>query len=142
MQQIYRRTPIPKCDFNKFARQLHESLHLGMGILLETWCIFSEHLFIRTTMEHCFWKLEVSKSYFMKFQTEKIISGLSCGNYLVNSSKFAFYFAETVLDLSRKPFVTLGSKYNAWLFYQFVWCLFYKVLVTAPNKQKQKSSNI
>ena len=23
MQQIYRRTPMPKCDFNKFAKQLY-----------------------------------------------------------------------------------------------------------------------
>ena len=28
MQQIYRRTPMPKCDFNKVA------LQLGMGVLL------------------------------------------------------------------------------------------------------------
>ena len=23
MHQIYRRTPMPKCDFNKFAKQFH-----------------------------------------------------------------------------------------------------------------------
>ena len=36
MQQIYRRTPMPKYDFNKVA------------------CIFSEHLFLRTPLNGCF----------------------------------------------------------------------------------------
>ena len=40
MQQIYRRTPMPKCDFNKVAKQL-------------CW-IFSEHLFLRTPLGGCF----------------------------------------------------------------------------------------
>ena len=35
MQQIYRRTPMPKCDFNKVA----------------------EHLFLRITLGGCFWKM-------------------------------------------------------------------------------------
>ena len=33
MQQIYRRKPMPKCDFNKVAKQLLKS-HFGMGALL------------------------------------------------------------------------------------------------------------
>ena len=33
VQQIYRRTPMPKCDFNKVAKQLLKS-HFGMGVLL------------------------------------------------------------------------------------------------------------
>ena len=40
MQQIYRRTPMLKCDFNKVAKQL-------------CW-IFSEHLFLRTPLGGCF----------------------------------------------------------------------------------------
>ena len=36
IQQIYRRTPMPKCDYNKVAKQ-----HL-------------EHLFLRTLLEGCF----------------------------------------------------------------------------------------
>ena len=32
MQQIYRRTPMPKCDFNKVATLLKS--HFGMGALL------------------------------------------------------------------------------------------------------------
>ena len=33
MQQIYRRTPMPKCDFNKVVKKLLKS-HFGMGVLL------------------------------------------------------------------------------------------------------------
>ena len=33
MQQIYRRTPMLKCDFNKAAATLLKS-HFGMGVLL------------------------------------------------------------------------------------------------------------
>ena len=37
MQQTYRRTPMPKCDFNKVAKQSKATLlksHFGMGVLL------------------------------------------------------------------------------------------------------------
>ena len=50
MQQIYRRTPMSKCEFNK--------LHFGMGALLYikfTACIFSEYIFLRTPLDGCFW---------------------------------------------------------------------------------------
>ena len=40
MQQIYRRTPMPTCDFNKVAKQLWSSL---------------EHL-LGTSLEGCFWR--------------------------------------------------------------------------------------
>ena len=39
IQQIYRRTPVSKCDFNKVA--------FGMGVLLYIYWISSEHLFTR-----------------------------------------------------------------------------------------------
>ena len=69
MQQIYRRTSMPKCDFNKVAKQLYWNYilawvfpcefaayfqntfflllksHFGMGVLLWICCIFSEQLF-------------------------------------------------------------------------------------------------
>ena len=61
MQQIYRRTPLPKCNFNKVAKEsgkigaaiektskratLLKSL-FGMGVLL--------YLFLRTPLGHCF----------------------------------------------------------------------------------------
>ena len=49
MQQIYRRTPMLKCEFNK--------LHFGMGVRLYikfSACIFSEHIFLRTPLDGCF----------------------------------------------------------------------------------------
>ena len=50
MQQIYRRTPMSKCGFNK--------LHFRMGVLLYikfAACIFSEHIFLITPLDGCFW---------------------------------------------------------------------------------------
>ena len=50
MQQIYRRTPMSKYEFNK--------LHFGMGVLLYikfATCIFSEHIFLRTPLDDCVW---------------------------------------------------------------------------------------
>ena len=44
MQEIYRRTPMPKCDFNKKS-------HFGMGVLLQICCIFSEQLILRPPLE-------------------------------------------------------------------------------------------
>ena len=32
MQQIYRRTSLPKCDFNKVAKQLFLKSHFGLGV--------------------------------------------------------------------------------------------------------------
>ena len=50
MQQIYRRTPIPKCGFNKAAKQLYRNHTLAWKIC----CIFSEHLFLKTPLDGCF----------------------------------------------------------------------------------------
>ena len=46
-----------KCDFNKVALQSNfiEMSHFGMGVLVQICCIFSEHLFLRTPLEGCFW---------------------------------------------------------------------------------------
>ena len=49
-QQIYRRTPMSKCDLNKVA--LQPKPHFGMGVQICS--IFSEHLFLRTPLEGCF----------------------------------------------------------------------------------------
>ena len=47
MQQIYRRTPIPKCDFNKVAVQLIE-ITLRYGCSHVTFLHIFKHLFLRT----------------------------------------------------------------------------------------------
>ena len=53
MQQIYRRTPMQKCDFNKVA------LHFGMGVGCSpvNFCIFSEKLLLRIPLDGCFCRL-------------------------------------------------------------------------------------
>ena len=48
IHHIYRRTLMPKFDFNKAT--LLKSL-FGMGVLLYNCCIYSEHLFLRTSGE-------------------------------------------------------------------------------------------
>ena len=52
MQQIYWRTPMPKCDFNKVALQLYWN-HTSTWVFS---CKFSDHLFLRTRPDGCFWK--------------------------------------------------------------------------------------
>ena len=50
MQQIYWRTPMPKCDFNKVALQLY----FGMVVLQYISSIFLEHLFLGAPLGECF----------------------------------------------------------------------------------------
>ena len=65
MQQIYRRTPMSKCDFSKVA------LHFCMGVLLKICCIFSEHFFVRTPLCGCFWKYQLEVKYWACFSQER-----------------------------------------------------------------------
>ena len=55
---------MPKCDFNKVA--LLKS-HFGMGVLLQTCCIFSEHSFLGTPLGGCFWNHYVLRVYIYIF---------------------------------------------------------------------------
>ena len=48
MQQIYMRTLLSKCDFNKVALATFLKSHFDMDVLLKIGCIFAEHLFLRT----------------------------------------------------------------------------------------------
>ena len=48
MQQIYRRTLMPKATILKSL--------FGMGVLLQISCIFSEHLFLVAPLVGCFWE--------------------------------------------------------------------------------------
>ena len=51
---------MPKCGFNKAVEQSKATLlnsHFGMGDLLSICCIFSEHVFLRTPADDCFWFL-------------------------------------------------------------------------------------
>ena len=35
-------------------------LHFGMGVLLQIYCIFSEHRFLKTPLRGCFWRFSKS----------------------------------------------------------------------------------
>ena len=64
MQQIHRRTPMRKHDFNKVSTLLKS--YFGMGILLQICCIFSEHLLLRTSLNDCFRVLHIFVEYHLK----------------------------------------------------------------------------
>ena len=46
LQQIYRKTPIPKCGWN----------HTSAWVFINS-CVFSEYIFLKTPPEVCFWIL-------------------------------------------------------------------------------------
>ena len=56
MQQIYRRTPMSKCDLL--------NLQFDMGVLLKICSIFSEHPFIRTPLDSCFFCIPTLQNQF------------------------------------------------------------------------------
>ena len=56
-QQIYWRTFMLKCGFNKVAKATLLKSHFGMGVLLWICCIFSKYLFLKTPLDGCFWKI-------------------------------------------------------------------------------------
>ena len=56
MQQIYRRATMPKCDFNKVAKQLYWN-HTSASMFSYKFAVyfqFSEHLFLWTPQSGCF----------------------------------------------------------------------------------------
>ena len=53
IKQIYRRAPMPKCDFNKSCFATLLKPHFGMSVLLYICCIFSERLFLKTPLGGC-----------------------------------------------------------------------------------------
>ena len=55
MRQIYRRTLMPKCDSNKVAKQLYGNRTSTWVFSCKICCTFSEHLYLRTPLDGCFW---------------------------------------------------------------------------------------
>ena len=57
-QRYYQKQLVQKCSYEKvfwkYASNLQENTHFGMGVLQKICHIFQEHHFIRTTMEGCF----------------------------------------------------------------------------------------
>ena len=49
MQQIYRRTPMPKCDFNKVALQLYWNHTLAWVLSCKICCMFLRTPFLKNT---------------------------------------------------------------------------------------------
>ena len=53
MQQIYRRTLMPKCNFNRVSRQFYKNHTLAWVFSCKFCCIFSEHLWLLLSMACC-----------------------------------------------------------------------------------------
>ena len=52
-QQIYRRTPMPKSDFNKVAKQIYWNNTLAWVFSCKV-AMFSKHFFLRAPLDGCF----------------------------------------------------------------------------------------
>ena len=63
MQQIYRRTRMGKCDFNKVALQLCWNHTFTSLFSCKFCCMFSKHFFMRTPLRECFCIFEISWFY-------------------------------------------------------------------------------
>ena len=56
--------------------------YFGMGVLLYICCIFSEHLFLRTPLDGCFWRRLIIRGFFYNVN---VMSGkYLCNNPFVN----------------------------------------------------------
>ena len=67
MQQIYRKTPMPKCDFKKIALQL--SWNRTSAWMFS--CKFTAY-FPRTPLDGCFWKREKRENIILAFSDQTI----------------------------------------------------------------------
>ena len=54
MQQIYKRTPMPKCDFNKVALQLDWSYTSALVFPCKFAAYFQNTFFLKTPKDGCF----------------------------------------------------------------------------------------
>ena len=67
-----------KCDFNKDALASLFKSHFSMGVFLKICCMFSEYLFLRTSLDGCFWSSLVVDIVAFKLQSKMF-------NFLHNS---------------------------------------------------------
>ena len=56
MQQIYRRTPMAKCNFNIEIALFHGC---SAANLLQICCIFAQHLSLKIPLDGCFWYIDL-----------------------------------------------------------------------------------
>ena len=76
MQQIYKRTPMAKCDFDKVTKQLYWNYTSAWVFSCTFSCIFSEHLFLGTHLDSCFWQLKIKfiqRNHYTRLWTECFI---------------------------------------------------------------------
>ena len=66
MQQTYMRKPMRKCDFK--LRSFLLKSHFRLGVSLYIYYIFSEHIFIKTSLEKCIF-IEIYLHLFPKMHT-------------------------------------------------------------------------
>ena len=84
MQQIYRGTPMPKCDFTKVAKQSKAILlksHFNVGVILQIYCILSEHLLLRAPLNGCFCRVFHKKLHLRCFTGFWIRLTINCKNF-------------------------------------------------------------
>ena len=116
MQQIYRRTPMPKCNYNKVEVQFQLSCkatllksHFGMGFLLYICCIFSKHLFLRTPLDSRFWTVqEITGKFIKKVKIKNDKAQVKKSSTLLNIYYFSSVFQRISLVL--KPVVLLFTE--------------------------------
>ena len=77
MQQIDRRTPMLKCDFNATLLKLY----FDMGVLLSICCILPKHLFLRTLLNGCLWKVMITY-LIVAFVTNRYIKWITFENHM------------------------------------------------------------
>ena len=58
MQQIYKRTPMPKCDFNKVALSTLLKSHFGMGVK-KRYSKIMQQIYRRKLMQKCDFNLKL-----------------------------------------------------------------------------------
>ena len=97
MQQIYRRTPMAKCDFNKVALQLYWNR-------TSAW-VFSEHLYLRTPLDGCYFTLKLfygTDLFWHNFQL----------NVFSKWKLVTSYSRESILYFYVLPFVNFTFSFN------------------------------
>ena len=149
MQQIYRRTPMSKCDFNKVAKQLYWNLTSTWVFFCEFVCIFSEHLFLGTHLDGCFWILqllvffqaaffiyfrnilvEIFEKYFFSNNQTLFADHASLLNRKAKAWRWIQLQEETVITLTKISFMR-EHKENYEFFMLF--CLFFTKIMLPSN---------
>ena len=120
MQQIYRRTPVPKSDFNNIAKQLYWNY-------TSAWVIsgkFAKHPFLRTTLDGCLWK-GLFRHSLQTFSLSQTISGKKCMLVIALSYtiKYKWYLKNSNSSLiSRSWFSSCSFTFNI-ILWQNSWIL-------------------